>query len=164
MENPNQGEFRLIKSTYRGCLLLIHQNFVFQKNYDNKDGSINWRCQNNRIKGPDKCSVTCRTINNTFIRPPIVTEHNHHILEKISSFLSHMYKFYYNSELSWNFHLIHARSFPIQRNSFDCGMYVCKFAEFLIYKRAFTFDDSSMPRYRRKMVLSILRRKIVTNF
>ena len=87
-----------------------------------------------------------------------------HILEKISSFLSHMYKFYYNSELSWNFHLIHSRSFPIQRNSFDCGMYVCKFAEFLIYKRAFTFDDSSMPRYRRKMVLSILRRKIVTNF
>jgi hypothetical protein len=81
MENSNsdcnQNQFKLIKSTYKDCWLLIHNNFIFQKNYENKDGSINWRCQNNRIKGPNKCSVTCRTLNNTFIRPPIETQHNH---------------------------------------------------------------------------------------
>jgi hypothetical protein len=81
MENSNNSEsseqFKLIKSTYRGCWLLLHRNYVFQKNYENKDASINWRCQNSRIKGPNKCSVTCRTINNVFIRAPNVAEHNH---------------------------------------------------------------------------------------
>jgi hypothetical protein len=86
------------------------------------------------------------------------------ILNQIALFLTHMYKFYYNTELSWNFEIIHARSLPRQKNSYDCGMYVCKFAEFIINKREFTFSDNDMPRYRRKMVLSILRRKIITYF
>ncbi len=80
MQNSNNSEtseqFKLIKSTYRGCWLLLHRNFVFQKNYENKDGSINWRSQNSRIKGQNKCSVTCPTINNVFIREPKLTEHN----------------------------------------------------------------------------------------
>lgn len=81
MESSNKSEtseqFKLKKSTYRVCWLLLHRNYVFHKNYENKDGSINSRCQNSRTKGQYKCSVTCRNINNVFIREPNVTEHNH---------------------------------------------------------------------------------------
>jgi hypothetical protein len=70
-----ENEFRLIQSTYRGCLLLVHRNYIFQKNYTNQDKSINWRCQNNRIKGQLKCPATCRTQDDKFIRAP--NEHNH---------------------------------------------------------------------------------------
>ncbi len=57
-----------------------------------------------------------------------------HILEEIVLFFSHMYKFYYNTELSWNFEKLHTRLLPKQKNLYDCGMYVCKFAEFIINK------------------------------
>ncbi len=87
-----------------------------------------------------------------------------HILDKIHLYLLHMYKFYYNCELAWKFQIIHARSLPLQNNSFDCGMYVCKFAEFIISQRDFSFGDTDMPRYRRKIVLSILRGKIISKF
>jgi len=69
------NEFRLIQSTYRGCSLLVHRDYIFQKNYTNQDQSINWRCQNNRLKGQSKCPATCRTKDGKFIREP--SEHNH---------------------------------------------------------------------------------------
>ena len=75
MENPN--EFKLIDSKFRGCQILIHENYIFHKNYTNQDQSVNWRCQNNRLKGDLKCPVTCRTKENSFIRPPKINEHNH---------------------------------------------------------------------------------------
>ena len=74
--NENLNDFKLIDSTYRGCTLLIHKNYIFQKNYANQDQSINWRCQNNILKGELKCQVTCRTKGEIFIRPPN-NEHNH---------------------------------------------------------------------------------------
>jgi hypothetical protein len=70
---PN--EFILIQSTYRGCSLLVHRDYIFQKNYTNQDQSINLRCQNNRLKGQSKCPATCRTKDDKLFREP--SEHNH---------------------------------------------------------------------------------------
>jgi hypothetical protein len=283
--NENLNDFKLIDSTYPVCTLLIHKNYIFQKNYANQDQSINWRCQNNRLKGELKCPVTCRTKGEIFIRPPH-NKHNHppekeakikmhqvvqdvkanvvnqrqgikryfeetvseniaksnlpieeyidylpkykdyeahlfklkheqipklpktiqdidlssekynstkdarrfllaqtsndkiifssnyqleilssavrwHILEKIRDFLQFMYKSLFQCDFNLNLNLIHARSLPLQKNHYDCGVYVCKIAEFICKKRDFTFSDQDMIRYRRKIVLSVLRNKVL---
>jgi len=84
-----------------------------------------------------------------------------HILAKIHDYLRFMYQSLFNFDLPFNFQLIHASSLPLQRNYYDCGVYVCKFTEFICKKREFTFSDQDMNRYRRKIVLSILQNKVV---
>ncbi len=83
-----------------------------------------------------------------------------HILEKISDYLQFMYKILFQKDI-FNLNLIHARSLPLQKNYYDCGVYICKFAEFICKQRDFTFSDIDMMRYRRKMILSILRNKVM---
>jgi len=73
--------------------------------------------------------------------------------------------FYYKYSLTFSnfkiWELVYATDLPKQTNSYDCGMYVCKFAEFILKNRCFTFNDASMIRYRQKLLLSILRNKIL---
>jgi Ulp1 family protease len=88
-----------------------------------------------------------------------------HIDDLIDFFCNVSKYFYYKYSLTFSnfkiWELVYATDLPKQTNSYDCGMYVCKFAEFILKNRCFTFNDASMIRYRQKLLLSILRNKIL---
>ena len=47
------------------------------------------------------------------------------------------------------------KKIPQQMNGSDCGMFTCKFAEYLSRRARFTFSQSDMPYFRRRMVYEI---------
>ena len=62
---------QFVPNTHRKHALVVN-GYIFTKGKDNKDGSINWRCQNSRKVGQERCPVTCTTLDGEFIRrPPI---------------------------------------------------------------------------------------------
>ena len=62
---------QFIPNTHRKQSLVVH-DYIFMKGKDNKDGSVNWRCQNSRKVGQERCPITCTTLNGELVRrPPI---------------------------------------------------------------------------------------------
>ena len=51
-----------------------------------------------------------------------------------------------------------AKKIPQQMNGSDCGMFTCKFAEYISRRARITFSQSDMPYFRQRMV-----HEIVTN-
>nr|XP_045598991.1 sentrin-specific protease 1-like [Procambarus clarkii] len=48
------------------------------------------------------------------------------------------------------------KSIPQQMNGSDCGMFTCKFAEYLSRNVPITFEQQNMPYFRRRMVYEIV--------
>lgn len=60
----------------------------------------------------------------------------------------------------WNF--LHNKNLPQQMNGSDCGMFACKYAEYLSRaKTNFNFNQSHMPYFRRRMIWEILNTKLM---
>jgi sentrin-specific protease 1 len=97
--------------------------------------------------------------NNIILYDSFAATHNH-ILQSINLFLQEKYRAL-NPAYSISFTLVHAQNLPRQQNYFDCGVYLLKFAQFIFQKRFFKFSDIDMPRYRQKIVLSIIQNKIL---
>jgi len=49
---------------------------------------------------------------------------------------------------------------PQQNNGFDCGVFMCKYADYSAQNKNFTFNQSDMPFCRRRMILEILKQDI----
>lgn len=61
---------------------------------------------------------------------------------------------------NWNF--FHVKDVPQQMNGSDCGMFTCKYAEFLSRgKTVFNFNQSHMPYFRRRMIWEIINKKLL---
>lgn len=61
----------------------------------------------------------------------------------------------------WNF--LHNKNLPQQMNGSDCGMFACKYSEYLSRgKTAFNFNQSHMPYFRRRMIWEILNTQLMT--
>jgi sentrin-specific protease 1 len=61
-----------------------------------------------------------------------------------------------------NWNCIHVKDVPQQMNGSDCGMFACKFAEYLSRgKLTFSFNQTHMPYFRRRMILEILNKKLM---
>lgn len=61
----------------------------------------------------------------------------------------------------WNF--LHNKNLPQQMNGSDCGMFACKYAEYLSRaKTTFNFNQSHMPYFRRRMIWEILNTQLMT--
>ena len=60
---------------------------------------------------------------------------------------------------AWN--CVHIKDVPQQMNGSDCGMFACKYAEFLSRGKAISFNQSHMAYYRRRMVLEIVSKKLM---
>ena len=54
-----------------------------------------------------------------------------------------------------------AKNIPHQKNGSDCGMFVCKFAEYLSRRAKFSFSQSNMPYFRRRMVYEISKNDLL---
>ncbi|KAG1961568.1 sentrin-specific protease 1 [Pimephales promelas] len=50
---------------------------------------------------------------------------------------------------------------PQQMNGSDCGMFTCKYAEYITKDRPITFTQKHMPYFRRRMVWEILKQKLL---
>ncbi|KAI1283816.1 Sentrin-specific protease 1 [Halotydeus destructor] len=49
---------------------------------------------------------------------------------------------------------------PQQMNGSDCGMFTCKFADYLSLGKPFSFSQDNMPYYRRRMIYEILTKTL----
>ncbi|XP_069042831.1 sentrin-specific protease 1 [Lepisosteus oculatus] len=50
---------------------------------------------------------------------------------------------------------------PQQMNGSDCGMFTCKYADYITKDKPITFTQKHMPYFRRRMVWEILNRKLL---
>lgn len=51
---------------------------------------------------------------------------------------------------------IHPQDIPLQMNGSDCGVFMCKYADFISKNAPFTFDQENMPYFRKRMILDII--------
>ena len=49
------------------------------------------------------------------------------------------------------------KDIPQQENGSDCGMFTCKFAEYLSRDADISFSQDDMPYFRKRMVYEIVR-------
>ena len=60
-----------------------------------------------------------------------------------------------------SFKTVFASPIPQQMNGSDCGMFACKFAEYLSRGADITFTQDDMPYFRRRMIYEIVAAKIM---
>lgn len=53
------------------------------------------------------------------------------------------------------------KDIPRQMNGSDCGMFACKFAEYLSRDADITFGQEEMPYFRDRMVYEIVKKQIM---
>ncbi|XP_034551168.1 sentrin-specific protease 1 [Notolabrus celidotus] len=61
----------------------------------------------------------------------------------------------------WTLYSNKRHEIPQQMNGSDCGMFTCKYADYITKDRPITFTQKHMPYFRRKMVWEITKRKLL---
>lgn len=64
-------------------------------------------------------------------------------------------------ELKWTVRSMRASDIPQQRNGSDCGVFVCKYADYIARGRPFTFRQCHMPYFRKAMIWEILKQRLL---
>ncbi|XP_007420694.1 sentrin-specific protease 2 isoform X1 [Python bivittatus] len=62
---------------------------------------------------------------------------------------------------SWTLYSMKPHEIPQQLNRSDCGMFACKFADFISRDKPIAFTQFHMPYYRKKMVWEILHQQLL---
>ncbi|XP_040596747.1 sentrin-specific protease 2-like [Mesocricetus auratus] len=60
--------------------------------------------------------------------------------------------------LEWRQHSMAAEEIPLQLNKSDCGVFTCKYADYISRGQPITFSQKHMPLFRKKMVWEILHK------
>ncbi|XP_035400965.1 sentrin-specific protease 2 isoform X1 [Cygnus atratus] len=69
-----------------------------------------------------------------------------------------------NLELSfseWILHSMESHEIPQQLNGSDCGVFICKYADYISRDKPMTFTQNHMPYFRRKMVWEIIHQQLL---
>nr|XP_061803493.1 sentrin-specific protease 1-like [Nerophis lumbriciformis] len=61
----------------------------------------------------------------------------------------------------WTLHSKKRNEIPQQMNGSDCGMFTCKYADYVTKDKPITFTQKQMPYFRRRMVWEIVNRKLL---
>ncbi|XP_063194843.1 sentrin-specific protease 2-like [Chroicocephalus ridibundus] len=61
----------------------------------------------------------------------------------------------------WTVHSMEPHEIPQQSNGSDCGVFTCKYADYICRDRPLTFTQSHMPYFRKKMVWEILHQELL---
>lgn len=61
----------------------------------------------------------------------------------------------------WTLHSKKRNEIPQQMNGSDCGMFTCKYADYITKDKSITFTQKHMPYFRRRMVWEILKHKLL---
>lgn len=73
--------------------------------------------------------------------------------------ISLLFNIKFSKILGWK--LINAVNVPKQQNGWDCGAYICEFAEYVSRGEPFHFDDTLMPYFRRKIIFEITKNRFL---
>ncbi|XP_053701735.1 sentrin-specific protease 2 isoform X2 [Synchiropus splendidus] len=63
--------------------------------------------------------------------------------------------------VKWTVCSVRASEIPQQRNGSDCGVFACKYADYITKEKPFTFKQCHMPLFRKLMIWEILNRKLL---
>uniref|UniRef100_A0A3B4C8H0 Ubiquitin-like protease family profile domain-containing protein n=1 Tax=Pygocentrus nattereri TaxID=42514 RepID=A0A3B4C8H0_PYGNA len=63
--------------------------------------------------------------------------------------------------LKWTVTSMRATEVPQQKNGSDCGVFVCKYADYIARGHPFTFRQCHMPYFRKAMIWEILKQKML---
>ncbi|KAM9483743.1 sentrin-specific protease 2 [Clarias gariepinus] len=63
--------------------------------------------------------------------------------------------------LKWTVTSLRATEVPQQKNGSDCGVFVCKYADYIARGRHLTFRQCHMPYFRKVMIWEILNQKLL---
>ncbi|XP_027015823.1 sentrin-specific protease 2 [Tachysurus fulvidraco] len=63
--------------------------------------------------------------------------------------------------LKWTVTSLRATEVPQQKNGSDCGVFVCKYADYIARGRPFTFRQCHMSYFRKVMIWEILNQKLL---
>ncbi|XP_074449126.1 sentrin-specific protease 2-like [Larus michahellis] len=69
-----------------------------------------------------------------------------------------------NMELNvseWTVHSMEPHEIPQQSNGSDCGVFICKYADYISREKLMTFTQTHMPYFRKKMVWEILHQELL---
>ncbi|XP_008411923.1 sentrin-specific protease 1 [Poecilia reticulata] len=61
----------------------------------------------------------------------------------------------------WTLHSKKPSEIPQQMNGSDCGMFTCKYADYITKDKPITFNQKHMPYFRRRMVWEIMNHKLL---
>ncbi|GAA6222758.1 sentrin-specific protease 1-like [Lates japonicus] len=61
----------------------------------------------------------------------------------------------------WTLHSKKPNEIPQQMNGSDCGMFTCKYADYITKDKPITFTQKHMPYFRKRMVWEILNHKLL---
>ncbi|XP_016304729.1 sentrin-specific protease 2-like isoform X2 [Sinocyclocheilus anshuiensis] len=61
----------------------------------------------------------------------------------------------------WTLSSLRLSEIPQQKNGSDCGVFVCKYADYISRGRNLTFRQSHMPYFRKAMIWEILNQKLL---
>ncbi|XP_010749399.3 sentrin-specific protease 2 [Larimichthys crocea] len=61
----------------------------------------------------------------------------------------------------WTVGSLRATEIPQQRNGSDCGVFACKYADYIAKGRPLTFKQCHMPLFRKLMIWEILNKKLL---
>ena len=65
------------------------------------------------------------------------------------------------SSLFSSFQAVIVKDIPQQMNGSDCGMFTCKFAEYLSRNANISFTQEDMPYFRKRMIYEIVQAKLM---
>ncbi|XP_005247747.2 sentrin-specific protease 2 isoform X1 [Homo sapiens] len=88
----------------------------------------------------------------------------HRICEILLQYLQDESKTKRNSDLNlleWTHHSMKPHEIPQQLNGSDCGMFTCKYADYISRDKPITFTQHQMPLFRKKMVWEILHQQLL---
>lgn len=83
-------------------------------------------------------------------------ENNDEVFELLEKYLKKEYFLKNSCELDfgeWNYG--YPESIPSQENGYDCGMFVCKYADYISQSKKLDFDQQVMPYFRKLIILEI---------
>jgi sentrin-specific protease 1 len=80
----------------------------------------------------------------------------------LSQFLREEHQRRYNETVPGKFEIKQVEGIPKQNNGYDCGVFVCQYAEHISRGAAFTFSQEDMPRFRIQMAYEITTRRLLT--
>lgn len=88
----------------------------------------------------------------------------HRICEILLQYLQDESKTKRNTDLNlleWTHYSMKPHEIPQQLNGSDCGMFTCKYADYISRDRPITFTQHQMPLFRKKMVWEILHQQLL---
>ncbi|NXH17039.1 SENP2 protease, partial [Bucco capensis] len=65
------------------------------------------------------------------------------------------------SSSEWTLHSMESHEIPQQMNGSDCGVFMCKYADFIARDKPITFTGCDMPYFRKRMVWEIIHQQLI---